>query len=269
MVVFIHSGMHDYAICTIMQALKNNAVVLIGDTDPKIDNPAFFFVHISEFLGSANDFRSIYRHMSTNPHEFELFCFMRWFVLRDFMRSTGLGKVFYLDSDVMLFVNAEEQWGIFQQYEMTLLHRTAAISSFITLKGIESFCDMLLKIYSDQESYRFKKIASHFSIRRDCGLHGGVCDMTLLEQFHYDHDAGGGPGRVGEMMTIIGGSTYDHNINVPDQDFEMKDGVKNVVVLNGEPHVFNTRLNEFIRFNSLHFQGSAKSLIGRCYESAR
>lgn len=62
-------------------------------------------------------------------------------------------------------------------------------------------------------------------------------------------------------MHIIDGSTYDHNINVPDQDFDFADGRKNFKIKNGFPYVFSHKLNKDIKFNSLHFQGPAKRFI--------
>jgi len=90
--------------------------------------------------------------------------------------------------------------------------------------------------------------------------------MTLLEYFHYHAEFGGGPGRVGEMMTIRDGATYDHNINVPDQDFEFENGTKKVKIVDGEVFVHSHKLNKDIKFNSLHFQGGAKHLMKDIYE---
>jgi hypothetical protein len=90
--------------------------------------------------------------------------------------------------------------------------------------------------------------------------------MTLLEYFHYHSEFGGGPGRVGEMMTIIDGSTYDHNVNVPDQGFEFENGVKKLKVIDRKVFVYNNRLKRDIKFNSIHFQGGAKHMMESIYE---
>jgi hypothetical protein len=126
---------------------------------------------------------------------------------------------------------------------------------------------MLITIYSNKIQYPFKKIESHYRVRQKCGLPGGVCDMTLLEFFHYDSGFGGGPGKVGEMMQIIDNSTYDHNINAKDQDFEFINGVKKIKIIDGHPFVFNEKLNKDVKFNSIHFQGNAKHLIKQIYGS--
>lgn len=266
-VIFIHKGFQKYLELTIKQANKNNFVYLIGDTNPNLEIEKFEFCNIKEYLKDSDDFTKIYEHLSTNPVEYELFCYKRWFVLRNFMKEKKLDIVFYIDSDVMLFSNTTEEWSKFDQYDMTLLHRTAAVSSFITIRAINNFCNMLLDIYTNKTNYAYKKIKSHFTIRQECKLSGGVCDMTLLEYFHYHSEYGGGPGRVGEMMQIINDSTYDHNINTQDQDFAFNNGIKKVELINKKPYVYNIKLKKDIKFNTLHFQGNAKNLIFNIYNA--
>jgi len=258
--------MQDYVRVAIKQAVKNNPVFLIGDVDPLVDDDNFTFV-TPEGLGSGiGDFSDIYVHLNTTPPDYELFCYTRWFLLRNFMERNGFPVVLYTDSDVMFFENAEEEWSKFNNCSMTLTHRTSGHTSFITLNGIHHFCNMLTKIYSDKGGYHFNKIASHLKVRQEFGLPGGVCDMTLLEYFHYHAEFGGGPGRVGEMMSIINDSTYDHNINVSDSDYLMENGTKKVEIVNGEVCIYNKRLARNIKFNSLHFQGGAKNLMQVIYD---
>jgi len=267
-VILIHRGYQSYLDFSIRQAARKNPVFLIGDVKPNIEGWFGNFRFLTpEGLGDGVDeFAEMYVHLNTTPLDYELFCYTRWFILRNFMEKHDLSTVFYIDSDVLFFEDAEEEWSKFNQYDMTLLHRTAGISSFVTIEGVRNFCNMLTEIYSDKEGYHFNKIASHFQVRQSFGLPGGVCDMTLLEYFHYHAEFGGGPGRVGEMMTIRDGATYDHNINVPDQDFEFENGTKKVKIVDGEVFVHSHKLNKDIKFNSLHFQGGAKHLMKDIYE---
>lgn len=268
-VILIHVGNHDYMNLAAKQAAKFNEVVLIGNAPLDIPEEKVKFESISQFVDGFDDFKNSYVHLNTTPYDYEVFCFHRWFILKNYMERNDLDTVFYIDSDVLLFVNVEQEAAKFEQYEMTLLHRTAAISSFITLNGLRNFCQLLLSTYGNKDGYPFKKIASHFNTRKECNLGGGVCDMTLLEYFHYNSEVGGGPGRVGEMMQIIDSSTYDHNINVADNDYSMKNGIKDVHMVGGIPYVFNQKLKRDIRFNSLHFQGGAKHLMRNIYDQSK
>ena len=265
-VILIHSGLQPYLYTCINQALKNNQVYLLGSADPSIDNENFTYINPQADMGrDMNEFSNLYVHLNTTPPDYELFCYTRWFMLINFMEKHQIPVTMYIDSDVMLFQNATEGWKNFSDYTMSLVHRTSGHTSFMTLEGINNFCDMLMSIYSDKGGYHYNKIASHLEVRRRYKLPGGVCDMTLLEYFHYHSEFGGGPGRVGEMMAIIDDSTYDHNINVSDQDFEFENGVKKVKVTDGSAFVYNNRLKKDIKFNSLHFQGGAKSLLEEIY----
>lgn len=265
-VILIHSGIENYLYYSIGQACKNNRVYLIGTDNPNIDNANFNFEDIHKYSQYLEEFKQIYVHLNTTPYKYELFCYFRWFILRNFMESNNIDKVFYIDSDVLLFSDITKEWAKYNQFDMTLLHRTAPISSYMTLKGLNNFCNMLVSVYNNKDGYDFKKIESHYLVRRHHNLPGGVCDMTLFEYFHYHAQFGGGPGRVGEMMHIYNDATYDHNINAEDQDFEF-DGQKKVIKIKDKlPYVLNKKLNKDILFNSIHFQGSAKSYMGYIYE---
>ncbi len=268
-VVLIHSGLQPYVYTCINQALVNNKVFLLGSVCPDVNDENFTYTNPQADMGKdMREFSDMYVHLNTTPPDYELFCYTRWFMLRNFMEKHDIPVTMYIDSDVLLFQDATEGWKNFSDYTMSLVHRTSGHTSFMTLDGINNFCDMLLSIYSDKSGYHFNKIKSHLDIRQAAGLPGGVCDMTLLEYFHYHAEFGGGPGRVGEMMSIVNNSTYDHNINVSDGDYEFN-GVKTVNdYKNGKPSIFNHRLNRYIEFNSLHFQGAAKNMMGAVHGNA-
>ena len=67
-------------------------------------------------------------------------------------------------------------------------------------------------------------------------------------------------GRVGEASFIIDGSTYDPNINMPHPGFEMADNIKKIVEKRSALR-FYVPTGEIVRFNSLHFNGVAKSFM--------
>ena len=268
-VVLIHSGSQPYLHTCIKQALEKNKVFLLGSACPDVNDKNFTYINPQADMGKdINEFSNMYVHLNTTPPDYELFCYTRWFMLRNFMEKYEIPVTMYIDSDVLLFQDATEGWKNFSDYTMSLVHRTSGHTSFMTLDGINSFCDMLLSIYSDKSGYHFNKIKSHLDIRQAAGLPGGVCDMTLLEYFHYHAEFGGGPGRVGEMMSIVNNSTYDHNMNVSDGDYEFN-GVKTVHdYKDGKPSIFNHRLNRYVKFNSLHFQGAAKNMMGAIHGNA-
>lgn len=252
-VVFIHKGtVPAYLKKNIELAGRNNDVDLIGT-----DNLSHYYT------GRVMRFADAFHHMNTTNEQYELFCFQRWFYLLQYMKLKGAKTVLYLDSDVALFDDATHSWDkFFKLFDFTLVHRTSGHTSFWTEEGLSRFCDFLIETY-EKKKYDYEKIASHFTIRQKHGLPGGVCDMTLLEYYAYKvWDS------VGEMMHILPDySTYDHNINVPDQGFTMRAGVQGPIKDfhmdpdHNFPYVYNKKLMKHIRFRSLHFQGNAKYLV--------
>lgn len=248
-VIFIHNGNQEYLKLAIKKASERNRVVLIGNDNTN----GIEFYNLSNYIDADyRNFQSIYIHLSTLPYEVELFCFLRWFILRNWMRSTNTDTVMYIDSDVLLYINAEEEFQkYFSFYDLTLVHRTSAHTSFFTRNGIENFCNFLLETYTNKHLYDYNKIASHYTVRSNHSLDGGVCDMTLLEFYQYKNY-----GKVGEMMFLQDNSTYDHNIHVSDFYFECKNNRKNVEFINGVPFVLNLKSNQKVKFNSLHCTGN-------------
>ncbi len=51
--------------------------------------------------------------MSSNPYDYELICFQRWFYIRDFIEKQEMEYFLCMDSDVLLYCNINE---IMQKY---------------------------------------------------------------------------------------------------------------------------------------------------------
>lgn len=250
-VVFIHKGKSDYLPIVIEQAEKRNKVYLISD-----DN-------IHQYQDKAEQFKKLYTHMSTLPEQFELFCFQRWFILREWMKTNNFETVMYCDSDVLLFCDVTEEYKNWNQYEMTLLHRTALISSYITFEGLDLFCEFLLKTYSDKNKFEFRELVNKWNLMQEFKMNGGVCDMTLLNRWHYLRT----PARIGEMMQVVNWTTFDHCIN-SDDGYEMKDSHKNYAFGFGyeKPYIWHNKLEQMVQFNSLHCQGGVgKKMIPKIF----
>jgi len=250
-VIVSHLGNQPYYARVIEQAKKyNEKVFAIGDMDP----PSNCF--LGHYLESSEKFCSIYEHLSTNSRKIELMCFERWLILKDFMEKNRIEISFHIDSDVMLYANVTEEFNKFEQFDFTLSHRCCGSNSFFTLKGLKNFCDFLMNFYQNKNSYDYDRIAAHYHTRQKHGLPGGVCDMTLLQHYSYLHC-----GKIGEMMHIIEGSTYDHNINESDQYFRMDQGVKDIVFVGDTPSCYQESTGKNIQFKTLHFQGPAKKFL--------
>ena len=101
---------------------------------------------------------------------------------------------------------------------------------------------------------------AHYTARKRNGLAGGVCDMTAFQLYSELHF-----GYIGEVAQIIDGSVYDPSINIPAPGFVMENGMKKIIWKGDIPFGIHARTGREIKFNSLHFQGSVKGLMGQFY----
>ena len=249
--VFIHYGDSGYFHTVVKQAERHAEVSVLGN------NPLCTF-NDPCIMGGVDRLRNAYEHLSTNGYEVEFYCMARWLMLRNWMQFTDTPVCLHLDSDVMLYANPDEAWPRYDQFSHTLIHGCSGSSSFWTIEGLSNFCSFMTDLYEDKKSYDYNKVASHYQVRQRHGLPGGVCDMTLLQHHAYKNF-----GQVGEMMHVLDGATWDHNINEADQGYDMQGGHKKFEFKNGHPYVRlkNWVSDRIVRFECLHFQGPAKSLI--------
>lgn len=135
---------------------------------------------LEDYMQSANDFKQKYVHRSSYSYDFELFCFQRWFILRDFVSKTKLEKSFlYLDSDVFLYSD------FFQKLELGDFKMTVTsgfwpqYSLFKDEEAIIDFSNFISGYFSlkEKNDYLEEWWQTQFVQKN---IFGGVCDMTLL-----------------------------------------------------------------------------------------
>jgi hypothetical protein len=263
-IVFIHRSNSAYLKYSLSQAQATNPrspVILIGDRS----NDCYDFVvhrEIDEFFQGAAEFENIYTHFSTQSPSFELICFQRWFILRDFLLANKIPRCLYLDSDTMLYTDVTQDSEKFAHFDFTLSHQTSGCTFFLNrVEALAGFCQFLMDVYSKKDRYFYDKLVAHYAVTRRHGLKGGVCDMTAFQLYGENHF-----GEIGEVAHIIDESVYDPAITISRPGFEMEGGVKKIVWRNDLPYGKHLRTGREIRFNSLQFHGSgSKSLISQFY----
>ena len=99
-IVFMHYGCSPYLPFTVGRAKMlnlNSPVLLIGDAENERMLPFVQHANMNRYAKQAAAFEKIYRHHSPNGLGYELFCFLRWFILRDFMITNRLTEIIHLD----------------------------------------------------------------------------------------------------------------------------------------------------------------------------
>jgi hypothetical protein len=262
-IIFLHRSNSEYLKYTFAQAKATNPksdIVLLGD---ETNNQYPFVEHyfIEDYSESAGHFARVYKHLSTHSVDFELICFQRWFVLRDFMVAHGLRTCLFLDSDTLLYTDVTQDSRKFASFDFTLSQGTSGCTFFLNrLEALSEFCAFLSDTYTNRQGYHFRKMAAHFAVLQRTGRRGGVCDMTAFQLYKEDHF-----GAIGEVALVVEDSVYDPAITVAVPGFEMENGIKKIATRDGIPYGVHVKSQREIRFNSLQFQGSATKRLMRDY----
>jgi len=104
----VHRGNPQYLRFTLKQAKHyNDDVVLLGDNKNAALGNIVEHHLLDDFSTSEgfSRFQNFYKHMSTNPFQFEKVCFERWFQIVEFLESNGIQSFFHIDSDNLLYSN--------------------------------------------------------------------------------------------------------------------------------------------------------------------
>ncbi len=253
-IIFIHRSNSNYLSYTLTQAKLSNAgarVILLGDTSNRYELIEHFL--ISDYFDSAHMFAQVYKHLSTNPIDYELFCFQRWFILKDLMQKHGIPCCLYLDSDVMLYADVIEEQKRLSDYDIALAGNVPSSTYINSINSLENFCQFVLHLYSDPAT--FQSIESIFKQNLQNSLTTSISDMFAFQLYRNQH-----PEKVGELLEITHGSTYETGMTVSD-GFQMLNGAKKIDMIEGYPYGYLFDSNESVQFKALHFQGASKHLI--------
>lgn len=264
-VVFIHTGYQPYMEYTIHQAEKMNPeVYLLGDEKNKDVAQRWF--HIKDYQSERYEqFKKIYKHMSSNPYEFEFNCFRRFFVTYEFAKKQGVEKFIMLDTDCFSFVNFSNLG--FEEYDAALsmpkdqsnyLWTASPHGSMWSVGALESFLDFLFYEYTDNISELDEKWEYH----KAHNLGGGICDMTLLYLWANSVE------RLKVLNTTQGykGGVFDHFVSLSEgyekEEYKMLKGI-NIKRIKFEDNraYFKKMDGSWIRTYTIHAQGKSKVFI--------
>src|ERR1700733_11842855 len=272
-IVIFHKGRTWYLPYVLHQAqvaCPSSEVMLASE----IPVPGFPLLPLNNFenIKRAATFRRCYQHMSTNPQAYELFCYLRWFYLLEYMELRGLQRVLHLDSDFLLYCSMEELafshpvrsgeagLSIPAQSHESLVWLASGHMGLFTVEALDCFCKFATATFVEERwlSQYNQKWMSH-STRRP----GGICDMTTLYFFCREY-----PEAVVNLAEESRGAVADlrfnNSANHRADEYQMRNGVKRVELRCGKPIIFR-KDGRPVRALGLHFQGRNKRHIPRYY----
>ncbi|MFW5435436.1 hypothetical protein [Paenibacillus apiarius] len=241
-IFFMHRGNEPYLSFSLQQAKCSNPhaeVILIGKPANRgHGGPHVRHAFLGDYFAGAALFSNVYKHDSPNTREYNLFCFQRWFVLRDYMCRHGITEGYYLDSDVMLYANMRNSHLRRHPFELCW-------TTYVHIDPLKQLCEMMMGAFADPAS--FSHLRHH---TRQLG-HPAVSDMIAFDLF-YSHVLGNT-----RTYGFHQDGLYDYNLHHC-SGFEMQGGFKKIYWSGGALYGNLLAEHRFLRINSLHFQGGAK-----------
>lgn len=250
-----------YAVVEARLSNPRSPIVVIGDGSnryPFVDHHL-----ILDHYERASAFAARYRHTAFPVrYDFMLFSFQRFYVLLDFMESTGVDACLHIDPDALLYCDVGAV-NVPDDCDFALSARpTFAVSPhycFIRRRAsLEHYCEFTAEMYDRVAS----RSVARSSMRRLilAGRPAYVTDMLAFEEF-----GAAGVGRIHDLSTVTNGCVWDANVASGD-GFAMRDGVKDIVWSGERPYCRELRSGRDIRFHALHFNHEAKALIPNAFD---
>jgi hypothetical protein len=193
-----------------------------------------------------NYFKSIYKHTSTNPYDYELTCFLRWIYFKK-LREKINSNLMVIDSDILLFSKMSDIEKIFDDKIEFL---DCPSFNFITdSNNLTHYIDFICEIFKNEKLLEFyaKKYPHNDSFV--------VSDMTLLFEFakkfpEYSNIF------HGKSLSQYGICTGLHHFT----NYE-NDGFYRTIYHNNTDFFSKKENGEYQKMLALHFQGTQKILM--------
>lgn len=255
-IIIIHQG-NPFYLHTCLHHAKvynpNNKIYLLGDECNKyLADEQISHEFITDYFTQAEAFAPLYRHYTTNPYHYNLFCFQRWFLLREFMEAKDLEQVFVCESDELLYCNVEQECPQ-KKFDFTILEKGLPNSITMSYRGIVKFTDFLTHAFSDtnmQQSLINQYYSDYFYQNKRIRM-GGISDMTLFKLYFDKPDS-----NILDIAQPVNNCCWDAAIQIS-HGFLMEKGIKKIAWIDNLPYA-TYQNGELIRMNGLHFLGGEK-----------
>ncbi|KQL48724.1 hypothetical protein AN963_02685 [Brevibacillus choshinensis] len=258
-IIFLHRSDDSYLFYILRQAKiasPSSDVVLIGSpANMKYASQGIKHALIQDYSHGANEFAAVYKHLSPCEYYYNLFCFQRWFILRDYMRGNNLNECWTLDSDVMLYADlSREEYKTFSN-EFTW-------TTYITLKEVEELCAVTQDHFSNPHLFEYLK-----QYTRETGNYiketGMLAVSDMVTQRLYLENVL----KKDRIHGIINNSFFDNNLFFSFPGVETLDNKKKIYMLNGTLYSKKMDTGQFMNVNTVHFTSEAnKKYIPHFYK---
>jgi len=249
-VIIVCYGWHD-GLSAMLESLKayspKTPVHVIGN---QVTRQHIECASVEAFGEYATKFACVYEHHSPNGEQFELQCFMRWFVALEFMVSRQIESAWLLDWDVLVLCNLND-------YDQ---ENTVPIGAccHMDITCLAHWCHFLFI------TYHSKPNLNEFVEKMKAGdlKWPVISDMSLAEWW----------GREEKLIDPFApdetNEVFDPNISTDDHGFVVELGTKRIRFENGYALAYNAKSHSWVRMLTLHFQGDRKRLMAGTLKKA-
>ena len=257
-IVWFHKGPCWYLAWSIIQAQTSNPDnPQIAFTDVPIQMPGVEWIDLKDYWEEAAEFEKIYRHESVMPTWYDIPAIAKWFVLRQWMQTNDIEQCFFVDSDVMIYGDLEEDSKRFQSADFTYLPRGGPINGYINNRAaLDRFCQFILRLYSQPDLLYEKLEKARLSTPKL-----NVNDMSLFVWFQEQDELLKDTDLCATDFSSAGPSEHDSAFQYTGT-WEANGKEKKIVWREGWPHAIRTN-GEQVRMLTLHFNGRTKPLMPR------
>ena len=256
-IVIIHMGFAKYLLYVLRQIKitnPNSEIFLISDKENKKYSKYSTFVDISKIQSlESKSFKENYIHLGKSSPNYEMFCMLRWIILRDFMREYNIKECLHIDSDILIFSDLNKALNPFSNYKISLAHNLALTMHIKDIEILDEFSKYLLFKYTNENELNKLKDMYYKTDRINNGVAGSISDMDISREFFSRVKE-----PIGDLSEIVNDSIFDSAIVYGESEFEMlkkgKYKLKKIFFENKIPfcnYVLNGE-NKKIKFHSLH-----------------
>lgn len=265
-IVIIHMGFAKYLLYVLRQIKitnPNSEIFLISDKENKKYSKYSTFVDISKIQSlESKSFKENYIHLGKSSPNYEMFCMLRWIILRDFMREYNIKECLHIDSDILIFSDLNKALNPFSNYKISLAHNLALTMHIKDIEILDEFSKYLLFKYTNENELNKLKDMYYKTDRVNNGVAGSISDMDISREFFSRVKE-----PIGDLSEIVNDSIFDSAIVYGEPEFEMlkkgKYKLKKIFFENKIPfcnYVLNGE-NKKIKFHSLHLLTWTKLFI--------
>lgn len=265
-IVIIHMGFAKYLLY-VLRRIKitnpNSEIFLISDKENKKYSKYSTFVDISKIQSlESKSFKENYIHLGKSSPNYEMFCMLRWIILRDFMREYSIKECLHIDSDILIFSDLNKALNPFSNYKISLAHNLALTMHIKDIEILNEFSKYLLFKYTNENELNKLKDMYYKTDRINNGVAGSISDMDISREFFSRVKE-----PIGDLSEIVNDSIFDSAIVYGESEFEMlkkgKYKLKKIFFENKIPfcnYILNGE-NKKIKFHSLHLLTWTKLFI--------